>query len=106
MFASLASESPGRLGEAAVVGSWDRGLRPGRGGSHWWVFLGRGWKVMSLESRALCVVGTPDLCLSDSRKKARATEQPFAMQMVSRREGEKKRKGIPESMVLYQSADC
>lgn len=61
VLASLESEqSPGRLGEAAVVGSWNRGLRPGRGGSHWWVFLGRGCEVMSLESRA-CVLWEPPI---------------------------------------------
>lgn len=31
---------------------------------HWWVFLGRGGEVMSLE-KGLCVVGTPDLPLSE-----------------------------------------
>lgn len=86
-----------------------------RGGSHWWVFLGRGCEVMSLESRA-CVLWEPPispfqraLFFSSSLtpgKKASATKQPFAMQIVSRRGEKKKRKGIPESMVLYQSADC
>lgn len=64
VLASLESEqSPGRLGEAAVVGSWNRGLRPGRGGSRWWVFLGRGCEVMSLESRACVLWEPPDLPL-------------------------------------------
>lgn len=73
----------------------------------WWVFLGRGGEVMSLE-KGLCVVGTPDLPLSElflTPEKGQCDRTAICNADHVQEEGEK-RKRSPESMVLYQSADC
>lgn len=98
-----------------MVGSWDKGedsrRRSAAQGLFFFVgfFSGEGWEVMECRGPVCC--GNPrspsfnptsPLQSFLTPEKAKATELPFAMQIMSMRKEKRSR----ESMVLYQSADC
>lgn len=111
VLSSVVKRSPGRLERQLW---WDPGTRARtRGGGvqrrvFFFFFFREGCEFMESRRPVCCGISPtrstppPPAIFSDSRKKANATELPFAMQIMSRRKEKRSR----ESMVLYQSADC